>query len=113
MAGALPVGRNSPQQVAHGLYAELLSGTAFTAPRHGNLRSWLYRRQPSVLVGGYTPHAQAFLKTGSLLDTRALAGYVRSRSGQVHAVAVFVNHPDAARATASIDAVIEHLARHG
>jgi homogentisate 1,2-dioxygenase len=31
--GALPVGRNSPQKVAHGLYAEQLSGTAFTAPR--------------------------------------------------------------------------------
>ena len=56
---------------------------------------------------------QAFLKTGTLLDTRALAGYVRSRSGRLHAVAMFVNHPDASRATPSIDAVIEHLARHG
>jgi homogentisate 1,2-dioxygenase len=65
VAGALPVGRNSPQNVAHGLYAELLSGTAFTAPRHGNLRSWLYRRQPSVLVGGYTPLDQPWLKTGA------------------------------------------------
>jgi homogentisate 1,2-dioxygenase len=49
--GALPVGRNSPQQVAFGLYAELLSGTAFTAPRAENLRTWMYRRQPSVVVG--------------------------------------------------------------
>ncbi len=56
---------------------------------------------------------QAFLKTGSLLDTRALAGYVRSRSGRVHAVAVFVNHGSAAAATPAIDAVIEQLARHG
>jgi len=56
---------------------------------------------------------QAFLKTGSLLDTRALAGYVRSRSGRVHAVAVLVNHPDAARATPTLDAVIEWVARHG
>ena len=63
--GALPVGRNSPQKVAHGLYAELLSGSAFTAPRHTNLRSWLYRRQPSVVVGGYEPIAQLFLKTGA------------------------------------------------
>ena len=65
VAGALPVGRNSPQQVAHGLYAELLSGTAFTAPRHSNLRTWLYRRVPSVQVGGYTPLAHAWLKTGA------------------------------------------------
>ena len=63
--GALPVGRNSPQKVAHGLYAELFSGTAFTAPRHANLRSWLYRRQPSVVVGGFEPLAQPFLKTGA------------------------------------------------
>jgi len=46
--GALPVGRNSPQRVAFGLYAEQLSGTAFTAPRHDNRRSWLYRLRPSA-----------------------------------------------------------------
>lgn len=46
---ALPVGRNSPQKCAHGLYAEQLSGTAFTAPRNTNKRSWLYRIRPSVL----------------------------------------------------------------
>ncbi|WP_448582386.1 homogentisate 1,2-dioxygenase [Thermaurantiacus sp.] len=47
--GALPVGRNSPQKPAFGLYAEQLSGTAFTAPRHENRRSWLYRRRPSAM----------------------------------------------------------------
>jgi homogentisate 1,2-dioxygenase len=44
----LPKGQNSPQRVAHGLYAEQLSGTAFTVPRHGNQHSWLYRILPSV-----------------------------------------------------------------
>jgi len=63
--GALPIGRNSPQRPPLGLYAELLSGSAFTAPRASNQRSWLYRRQPSVLVGGYAPLAQPFLKTGA------------------------------------------------
>jgi homogentisate 1,2-dioxygenase len=53
--GALPVGRNSPQRPAHGLYAEQLSGTAFTAPRHENRRSWLYRRMPSAAHGAYRP----------------------------------------------------------
>ena len=65
IAGALPLGRNSPQRVPHGLVAELLSGSAFTAPRHLNQRSWLYRRRPSVVAGGYEPLAQAYLKTGS------------------------------------------------
>ena len=46
--GALPQGRNSPQRPAFGLYAEQLSGTAFTAPRHENRRSWLYRMRPTA-----------------------------------------------------------------
>jgi homogentisate 1,2-dioxygenase len=48
VAGALPQGRNSPQRPAFGLYAEQLSGTAFTAPRGENRRSWLYRIRPSA-----------------------------------------------------------------
>ena len=48
VAGALPQGRNSPQRPAFGLYAEQLSGTAFTAPRAENRRSWLYRMRPSA-----------------------------------------------------------------
>jgi homogentisate 1,2-dioxygenase len=47
--GALPVGRNSPQRVAFGLYAEQFSGTAFTAPRSQNRRSWLYRVRPAAV----------------------------------------------------------------
>jgi len=46
--GALPKGRNSPQLPAFGLYVEQLSGTAFTAPRHENRRSWLYRMRPTA-----------------------------------------------------------------
>lgn len=49
IAGALPQGQNSPQKVPHGLYAEQLSGTPFTAPRTSNRRSWLYRIRPSVM----------------------------------------------------------------
>lgn len=45
--GALPHGQNSPQRAPLGLYAEQLSGTAFTAPRAQNRRSWLYRIRPS------------------------------------------------------------------
>jgi len=60
LPGTLPDGRNSPQRVAHGLYAEQLSGTAFTAPRHENRRSWLYRIRPAAMHGEFTllPHAQ-------------------------------------------------------
>ncbi|TCT21616.1 homogentisate 1,2-dioxygenase [Thermomonas haemolytica] len=58
LAGTLPVGRNSPQKVAHGLYAEQLTGTAFTAPRHANRRSWLYRIRPAAVHGRFAPFAQ-------------------------------------------------------
>ncbi|MEO8249445.1 MAG: homogentisate 1,2-dioxygenase [Burkholderiales bacterium] len=63
--GSLPLGRNSPQQVAHGLYAELISGTAFTAPRAENRRSWLYRRRPSVMSGRYQRFEQPHWRTGA------------------------------------------------
>lgn len=53
LPGALPVGRNSPQRCPYGLYAEQLSGTAFTAPRHQNRRSWLYRIRPSAMHGSF------------------------------------------------------------
>lgn len=53
IAGALPLGKNSPQKPPYGLYAEKLSGTAFTAPRHSNQQSWLYRILPSVAHSTY------------------------------------------------------------
>lgn len=56
---------------------------------------------------------RAFLKTGTLLDARGLAGYVQGGSGTVYAVAALVNHPNAARATPALDALIEWLAKNG
>ena len=55
LPGALPRHRNSPQRVAYGLYAEQLSGTAFTAPRSHNRRSWLYRIRPAAVHGSFVP----------------------------------------------------------
>jgi homogentisate 1,2-dioxygenase len=61
--GALPDGQNSPQRVPHGLYAEQLSGTAFTAPRGLNQRSWLYRLRPSASHPPYARLADGLLRT--------------------------------------------------
>ena len=55
IAGALPQAQNSPQKVPHGLYAEQLSGTPFTAPRVANRRTWLYRIRPSVAHKPFEP----------------------------------------------------------
>jgi homogentisate 1,2-dioxygenase len=55
--GALPSKQNSPQKCPFELYAEQLSGSAFTRARHQNLHSWLYRKLPSVVQGDYRPYS--------------------------------------------------------
>ena len=64
------------------------------------------------LQGGKA-QGRAFLKTGSLNDTRALAGYVRATSGRLYAVSAMVNHADAGAGRAALDAFIEWVARNG
>ena len=59
LEGTLPIGQNSPQRVSHGLYAEQISGTAFTAPRSENRRSWLYRIRPAAMHGTFAQYTQA------------------------------------------------------
>lgn len=49
LPGGLPLGQNSPQRHPLGLYAEQLSGTAFTVPRAEARRTWLYRILPSAM----------------------------------------------------------------
>ncbi len=64
LPGALPQGQNSPQRCNYGLYAEQLSGSAFTAPRGINERSWLYRIRPSVRhTGRFSEVTYPFWKT--------------------------------------------------
>jgi homogentisate 1,2-dioxygenase len=57
--GALPLGRNSPQRVPFGLYVEQLSGSAFTAPRAENRRTWIYRLRPTANHPAFTPYEGA------------------------------------------------------
>ncbi|MGD9592544.1 MAG: homogentisate 1,2-dioxygenase, partial [Candidatus Berkiella sp.] len=75
LPNALPIGQNSPQHVPYGLYAEQLSGSAFTRARHQNLRSWLYRILPSVVHDEFThyPHQGLTIPT----DHRALPKQLR------------------------------------
>lgn len=62
---ALPEGQNNPQKCAYGLYAEQLSGTAFTAPRSCNQRAWLYRIRPSVVHDPYQKYSSALYLTNN------------------------------------------------
>ena len=77
LPGALPEGRNSPQKPAFGLYAEQLSGTAFTAPREANLRSWLYRIRPSVTHGPYARLDNGRVRTAPITEAAATPNQLR------------------------------------
>ena len=55
LPGAVPRRSNSPRQPAHGLVAEQVNGTGFTAPRDANRRVWLYRARPSAQHGPFEP----------------------------------------------------------
>ena len=73
LPGALPVGRNSPQKVNYGLYAEQLSGSPFTAPQASNQRSWLYRIRPAVRhVGRFERIDMGSLRTAPTREDGAL-----------------------------------------
>ena len=63
VTGALPMAQNSPQKVAFGLYAEQVSGSAFTVSRAENLRSWQYRLRPSAQHVAYRSLAHPLLRT--------------------------------------------------
>ena len=68
IAGALPKGQFSPQQVPFGLYPEKFTATAFTAPRAENRRTWFYRIRPSVLHGKFSRVTQQKILTAPLSD---------------------------------------------
>src|SRR5690348_14020304 len=75
--GALPIGRNSPQKPPHGLYAELISGAAFTAPRHENRRTWTYRIQPSVVHRPYTRTDNRLIRSAPFVEVEASPSQLR------------------------------------
>ena len=65
LKGALPIGGNSPQRPPKGLYAEVISGTSFTAPRAENRSTWMYRLRPSAMHRPYKRIANGLLRSGS------------------------------------------------
>ncbi|MGD9545552.1 MAG: homogentisate 1,2-dioxygenase [Methylocystis sp.] len=84
LPNALPIGQNSPQRCPYGLYAEQLSGSAFTAPNHLNRRSWLYRIRPSVLhVRDPKDVGQSRWKTAPCRDVDAPLGQLRWSASEV------------------------------
>lgn len=81
LPGALPAFGNNPQKCPYDLYAEQLSGTAFTVPRRENRRSWLYRIQPSVLHAPFVPVADDASSVPSGVRGRRFGGEFSRENG--------------------------------
>jgi len=75
--GALPLGRNSPQKPPLGLYAEQISGTAFTAPRAENRRTWTYRTRPSVVHKPYARIDNGHIRSAPFNEVEATPSQLR------------------------------------
>ncbi|MFX5494087.1 D-alanyl-D-alanine carboxypeptidase, partial [Acinetobacter baumannii] len=52
-----------------------------------------------------------YLKTGTLADVRAIAGYVDAADGKRYVVVSVINHPNAAQAQQAHDALLEWVYR--
>ena len=77
VAGALPVGRNSPQRPPLGLYAEQISGTSFTTARAENRHTWTYRIQPSVVHQPYARTDNGLIRSAPFNEADATPTQLR------------------------------------
>ena len=113
VAGALAAGSNSPQRPAFGLYAEQLSGTAFTAPRSENRRSWLYRLRPSAEHPPYRRYEGAARFAPGTADGRCRpTGCAGIRSARLRPATDFIDGMTtmvANRDPASLEGVAVHV----
>lgn len=103
--------RMTPLQMAavlqaawHGRHAPELLMSLPVAGVDGTLRRRL-RGSPAA--------GSARLKSGTLRNVVALAGYVHDADGRPWAVAMMVNHENASRARPVLDALVDAIARHG
>ncbi|MGH6923779.1 MAG: homogentisate 1,2-dioxygenase [Propylenella sp.] len=83
LPNALPVGRNSPQRPPYGLYAELINGTSFTAPRSENRRTWTYRILPSAVHRPYARIENGMIRSAPFNEVEATPSQLRWSPFQV------------------------------
>jgi len=60
-----------------------------------------------------TVAGRAHIKTGTLNDVRAIAGYVLAASGKRYAVVCIINHPNAVNGQAAHDALLQWIYENG
>ncbi len=93
------------QLAAQGPLAQAFQDSLSIAGVDGTVKHWGDRHPGSALLG------KAWLKTGTLRDVAAVAGYVQGQSGQRYSVVAIVNHEDAKRARPTLSALLEWVAQ--
>jgi D-alanyl-D-alanine carboxypeptidase/D-alanyl-D-alanine-endopeptidase (penicillin-binding protein 4) len=109
-------GLSRSERIAPSSMADLLV-QAFRSPMMAELISSM----PLVGYDGTMRHrlnsqdvaGNAHVKTGTLNDVKAVAGYVTAQSGKRYAVVFFINHPNAPNGGAAQDALLEWVFTHG
>src|SRR5262245_65057512 len=84
LPGALPLGQNTPQKPAYGLYVEELNGTAFTAPRGVSRSTWTYRIRPSAVHKPFRPIGPRLIRSGPFNEVPPTPGRKSTRLNSSH-----------------------------
>ncbi len=89
------------QHAAASKQAEVFVASLSVAGVDGTVARMKDRKANSVAIGN------AQLKTGTLRDVTAVAGYATGRSGQRYTVVAIINHPNAPAARPALDRLVE------
>jgi serine-type D-Ala-D-Ala carboxypeptidase/endopeptidase (penicillin-binding protein 4) len=93
------------RHAALGAHAQSFVNSLGTAGVDGTVANMRARNSASEALGN------AQLKTGSLKDVAAVAGYATGRSGQRYSLVAIINHPNAGAARPALDALVEWVVK--
>jgi serine-type D-Ala-D-Ala carboxypeptidase/endopeptidase (penicillin-binding protein 4) len=89
------------QLAASSTQAQVFANSLSIAGVDGTAARMRERNANSAAIG------QAQLKTGTLRDVSAIAGYANAQNGQRYSLVGIINHPNAAAARPALDALVE------
>lgn len=93
------------QLAASGSQAQVFANSLGIAGVDGTVARMRDRNGASAAIG------QAQLKTGTLRDVAAIAGYAQALNGQHYSLAAIINHPNAGAARPALDALVEWVVK--
>ncbi len=106
-------GLSRDTRVSAGLLARLLQDAAASALMPELMASLPVSGVDGTMRRAQTLTGRAHLKTGSLRDVTAVAGYLLAPSGRRYVLVGIVNHPNASAARPALEALIQWAASEG